>query len=136
MTVVKQYTGGSWQTIVIGAAGATGGTGSTGASGDWSTAQTIKDVTGTTYTIIASDVGKMLRFTNASAITVTVPTGLGLSSGQRIDLLQYGTGQPTFSGSATIRYTNSLKLRATYSAGTLVCLGGNEFVLTGDLASF
>lgn len=135
MTVVKQYTGGAWQTIVIGAAGATGGTGPTGAAGDWTTAQTMKDVATTTYPVIASDLGKIIRFTSSTAVTVSIPTGLGFSAGHRIDFLQYGDGQVTFGGTATIRYTNSLKLRAKYAIATLLCLGGNEFVLFGDLAS-
>ena len=112
MTVVKQYSGGSWQTIVIGAAGATGGTGATGAAGDWTSAQTMKDISATSYTIIASDLGKILRFTAATSVALSVPTGLGFSAGHRIDLLQYGAGQVTIAGGATIRYTNSSKIRA------------------------
>lgn len=135
MTVIKEYSGGSWQTIVVGATGATGGTGSTGPAGDWSSAQPVLTISGNSYTIQASDVGDLLKFTAGTAVTVAVPNGLGLSAGQRIDLLQYGTGQVTIGGAATVRYTNSLKLRAQYSAATLICLGGNEFVLVGDVAS-
>lgn len=134
MTVIKEYSGGAWNTIVVGATGTTGGTGATGATGDWSSPQTIKEISATLYPVIASDVGKMLKFSAATAVSVSVPTGLGLSAGHRIDLLQYGAGQVTIGGAATIRYTNTLKLRARYSAATLICLGGNEFVLVGDLA--
>lgn len=134
MTVIKEYSGGAWNTIVVGATGTTGGTGATGATGDWSTPQTIKEVSATSYQVIATDLGKMLKFTAGTTVSVSVPTNLNFSAGHRIDILQYGLGQVIIGGAATIRYTNTLKLRARYSAATLICLGGIEFVLVGDLA--
>lgn len=49
--------------------------------------------TGTTYTIAASDCGKVITFNNASAITVTVPS---LSAGFWCQCIQKGAGQVTF----------------------------------------
>ena len=37
----------------------------------------INDQTGTTYTLVAGDNGKVVVLDNASAVTVTVPSGLG-----------------------------------------------------------
>ena len=118
-----------------GAQGAQGAAGAAGSNGDWSTAQTLNTQTGTTYTVLSGDVGKLITLTNASAIALTVNTGLGLSAGQRIDLFQNGAGQVTVGGTATIRSTPTLKLRAQYSAATLICLGTDTFALVGDLAA-
>lgn len=139
MTVIKEFSGGSWNTIVVGAAGATGGAGPQGTAGDWSSGQTIKDVSTSTYQIDPTDKGKLLRFTGTAACAVTVPSGLNFSPGQRVDLLSWGqtTGnQVTVAGSGTtIRATPTLKLRTTYSAATLICISGDTFVLVGDLAA-
>ena len=116
--------------------GVSGPAGPTGATGDWSTAQTINAQTGTTYTVVAGDVGKLVTLTNAAAIALTVPAGLGLTSGQRIDLAQLGAGQVTVSGSgATVNSTPTAKLRTQYSAATLICTATNVYLLVGDLAA-
>ena len=44
--------------------------------------QTINDQTGTTYTLQASDSGKPVRCTNASAITVTCPDTIAPAAGK------------------------------------------------------
>ena len=100
------------------------------------TTQTVNVQSGTTYSLLAADLTKMVTLSNASAITVTVGTSLGLSPGQTIDLLQLGAGQVTVSaGGATLVGTPGLKFRAQYSAATLYCIGTNSFVLIGDLAA-
>jgi len=69
-------------------------------------------------------------------VDITVNGSLDLSAGQRIDLLQLGTGQVTVVASgATVSGTPSLKLRARYSAATLLCTGTDTYVLVGDLAT-
>jgi hypothetical protein len=97
-------------------------------------AQVIKSETGTTYTAVSSDLNKLVTLNNSSAITVTINTSLALSAGQRIDFVQLGTGQVTFSNSSvTLNGTPGLKLRARYSSATLVCLSSNNYLLIGDL---
>jgi hypothetical protein len=118
-----------------GSQGAAGTNGTNGTNGDWSTAQTLNSQTGTSYTVLSGDVGKLITLTNGSPIDLTVNTGLGLTAGQRIDLFQNGAGQVTVGGTATFRSTPTLKLRAQYSAATLICLGGDVFALVGDLAA-
>lgn len=54
-----------------------------------------KDETGTTYTFLASDTGKVITFTNGSAITATVPNDL--PKGWGVTCIQLGAGQVTFS---------------------------------------
>jgi hypothetical protein len=118
-----------------GAQGTAGTNGTNGTNGDWSTAQTLNAQTGTSYTVLSGDVGKLITLTNGSPIALTVNTGLGLTAGQRIDLFQNGAGQVTVGGTATFRSTPTLKLRAQYSAATLICLGTDTFALVGDLAA-
>lgn len=121
-------------TVTLGSRGATG---STGATGDWSTAQTIRTVSGTKDTPTSADAGDLVQFTSASAVTVTIGTSLGLTAGQRIDFLQMGAGQVTFSASSTtVNGTPTLKTRAQYSAASLICLASDTYVLVGDLAAF
>lgn len=113
-------------------------TGPTGASGDWSTAQTLNSQSGTSYTVQSTDVGKLVVTTGAGSggvVTVTVNTGLGLAAGQRIDLLQTGTGQISIAGTATVNGTPTKKTRAQYSAATLICTATDTYVIVGDLAA-
>jgi hypothetical protein len=71
---------------------------------------------------------------SSSNLDVTVNGSLDLSIGQRIDLLRLGTGEVTVvADNATVNGTPGLKLRARYSAATLLCVGADDYVLLGDL---
>lgn len=90
--------------------------------------------TGTTYTLVAADVNKLVTLSNASAITVTIPNGV-FTTGQEINLQQLGAGQVTIQGDGTTTFTGTgTKLRTQYSAATLVCTASNTFTLIGDIA--
>ena len=122
-------------------AGADGTNGTNGTNGDWSTAQTLNAQTGTSYTIVSGDVGKLVTLTNAAAIALTVPTGVA-TVGQRIDLAQLGAGQVTVGAGSgvTILSTPTAKLRTQNSAATLICTATTgaptaTFLLVGDLAA-
>ena len=98
--------------------------------------QNVNAQTGTTYTPTSSDNQTLVTLNNSSAITVTINTSLALATGQRIDFAQLGTGQVTFSASSTtVNGTPGLKLRARYSAASLVCLSSNTYLLIGDLSA-
>lgn len=94
--------------------------------------------TGTTYTLVAADLGKWVTASNASPITVTVPPSV-FSTGNIINLQQIGAGQVTFAQGAGVTITSTggtasaPKLRAQYSACTIVCTGSNTFTIVGDL---
>jgi hypothetical protein len=114
----------------------TGPTGYTGPTGGFGTTQTINAQTGTTYSLVSGDVGKLVTLNNGSAITLTINTSTGLSAGQRIDLSQLGAGQVTISASGTTLYaTPGLKFRTQYSCATVICLASNTYLITGDLIS-
>ena len=107
-----------------------------GPPGEWTSPQTLSIKTAS-YQIVAGDVGYMIVMNVGTACNLTVPSGLGLSQGQRIDIFQLGAGQVTVVASGTtIRSTPTLKLRAQYSAATLIVgSGANTYYLVGDLAA-
>jgi hypothetical protein len=95
--------------------------------------------TGTTYTLVASDLGKMVTLSNAGAITLTVPPSV-FASGNIINIQQIGVGQVTLAQGAGVTITSTgatasaPKLRAQYSAGAILCTGSNTFTVIGDLS--
>jgi hypothetical protein len=95
--------------------------------------------TGTTYTLALTDAGKMVTLSNASAITLTIPTNASVAFpvDTRIDILQYGAGQVTVGGAGvTIRSSGSkLKLTGQYSGATLWKKDTDEWVLIGDITT-
>ncbi len=109
------------------------------ASGQVTDHQNINAQTGTTYTLVIGDDGKIITLSNASAITLTVPTNASVAFpiGTRIDLIQKGAGQVTVAaaGGVTINATPGLKARAQYSAATLIKEATNTWYLVGDLSA-
>jgi hypothetical protein len=95
--------------------------------------------TGTTYTTVLADQGKVVELSNASAITLTVPTNASVAypTGTQINLLQTGAGQVTVAGAGgvTVNATPGLKLRAQWSSATLLKRGTDTWVLLGDLSA-
>lgn len=91
--------------------------------------------TGTTYTLDATDNGKIVTLSNGAAITVTVPSGLG--AGFHCQCIQIGAGQVTFTGSgATVNQRESkLKIAGQYGMATLSAYASNTFALGGDLSA-
>ena len=131
--------------VITGTIAASGSTGSAGqllsstATGiAWVTAATtnlvINAQTGTTYTLVSGDLNKLVTLSNSSAITLTIPSAV-FTAGQQINIQQIGAGQVTVQGDGTSTFTGTgTKLRAQYSAATIVCTGTNTFTLIGDLA--
>lgn len=91
--------------------------------------------TGTTYTLAATDNGKILQFTSASAITLTLPSS-GLPAGFNCMVIQMGTGQVTFSGGATIYNRNSFtKTAGQYSIVTILYLSASTAITSGEMSN-
>jgi hypothetical protein len=95
----------------------------------------INAQTGTTYTLAASDNGKVITMNNASSITVTVPSGLG--AGYSVTVIQLGAGQVTFSASGTTinSFGSYTKTAGQHASASLVAYVANTFNLAGALGT-
>lgn len=60
----------------------------------------VKDIAGTSYTVVAGDSGYILNFTSATAVALTVDSLAG-AAGFNFGIVQSGAGQITIGGSAT-----------------------------------
>ncbi len=92
----------------------------------------VNDQTGTSYTLVAADNGKLVTMSNAAANTVTVPTGLG--AGFACAIAQIGAGQTTIvqGASATLNARNGLKLTGQYAEAGLLWRAANTYLVAGD----
>ena len=143
------YTGSAW--VVSGATGdiegITTGTDS-GLSGGVTSGTAVLRLklefdaeTGTTYTLVAGNLNQLVTLNNASPITLTVPPSV-FSAGDVINIAQIGAGQVTLAQGAgvTISSTgsgtggNAPKLRAKFSAASIICTASNTFLVVGDIA--
>ena len=95
----------------------------------------INNQTGTTYTLVAADNGEIVVCNNAAAITVTVPSGLGV--GFSCSIVQKGAGQITLSASGTtLRLVASQnKTAAQYAVMTLLSHVADEFIVGGNVSA-
>ena len=126
-----------------GAQGLTGSQGATGAQGTTGTTgggiAGFNAQTGTTYTLVAGDVNKLVTANNASAITITVPPSV-YSANDVINVQQIGVGQVTFAAGSGVTITSNgatsaaPKIRAQYSACSIICSASNTFTIIGDIA--
>jgi len=92
------------------------------------------DQTGTTYTVAASDNGKVVVLNNASAITVDIDTGL--PAGSNCSFVQKGAGQVSFAGTATVNNRQShTKINGQYGVASIVAYDTDTYILAGDTAS-
>lgn len=91
------------------------------------------------YTLILSDRGKLIEFTNAGSVTLTIPTEatVNFSEGTQIFLVNSGTGSVTIAGAAgvTVNAEGDLKILPTqWSSATLVKRGTDSWVLASSSA--
>jgi len=102
---------------------------------------TIEDVTGTSYTLVAGDLGKRKRTTSSSAVTVTLPKTL--EQGFSVLFCQAAAGQITFAAETGATLNNRAGQSKTAGQWSEVSLtvdtnsDGNSasWVLSGDSAS-
>jgi hypothetical protein len=96
--------------------------------------------TGTTYTLAVGDAGQLVTLTNASAITLTVPTNASVpfAIGTQITIARSGSGSLTVVGDTGVTVSSAdsnLKLRVQWSAATLIKVNTNSWILIGDLSA-
>lgn len=133
-SVSMNLTGPTGATGATGATGSTGSTGSTGAAGADFPAKSIVTKTAAytlTNTEFAGNV--LIKANSGSAFALTLNTGL--TGVEPCNVFQYGAGQITISGSATIRHAVGPKTRAQYSTLSIIPLGSDEYLIVGDTAA-
>lgn len=94
--------------------------------------QTVSDKTANYATVLA-DAGTLVRSTG-SAITITVDNNLSI--GQRIDFVQYGTGQITFAAGSGVTLNSvdgKLKTAKQYAGASVECVASGVYWLVGNI---
>jgi hypothetical protein len=99
---------------------------------------------GSSYTAVLTDNGKVVTMSNGSGNTFSIPTNASVAFpiGTQINVLQIGAGQTTIqavtSGTTTIQSTGATaaapKLRVRYSAATCLKAGTDLWYVFGDIA--
>lgn len=103
--------------------------------------QSVNSQTGTTYTLVIGDAQKLIKLTNASPITLTVPLNSSVSFpvGTHIDIAQGGGGAVTIAGSVGVtinKHTDdTLVLNGQYSYVSLVKVDTDVWDLIGRLVA-
>jgi hypothetical protein len=102
----------------------------------------INAQTGTTYTTVLADNGKLTTLSNASAIAVTIPlnSSVAYPVGAQINMAQLGAGQVTVSGAGGVTLVSTgataatPKTRAQYSTLTCVQTSTDNWIVMGDIS--
>jgi len=94
--------------------------------------------TGTTYTAVLADAGKMITLDNAAAITMTIPANSSVAYpiGTKLNFMQLGAGQVTVAittDTLNVESTLTLKLKAQYAVATAFKVTATTWVLFGNL---
>jgi hypothetical protein len=89
--------------------------------------------TGTSYTLKATDIGLLLTFNNASAVTLTVPAGL--PAGFNCTIIQLGTGVVTIKAvGTTINNADGFaRTGGQYTSATILMYAVNSFITQGKM---
>lgn len=90
----------------------------------------IRVVSSTTDTLLTADVNSFVVYNSSTTTTVTVPSVL--TAGQRIDIIQKGTGGITFTASG-ITLSGGTGLNIQYAGATIVALSSTDYVLIGNV---
>ena len=98
----------------------------------------INAQTGTTYTTVLSDDGKLITLDNASSITVTIPpnSSVAYGIGTQLNFMALAAGVVTITAGSgvTIRSDGSkLKLNAQYAVATCLKISADVWVAVGNL---
>lgn len=104
---------------------------------------TLNAQTGTTYTFVLADNGKLVTASNGSAQTYSIPTNASVAFpvGSQINIVSLGAGivtiQATTPATTTIQSNAATatapRLRAQYSAATCIKTATDTWVVIGDI---
>lgn len=98
----------------------------------------INAQTGTTYTAVLTDDGKLITMSNASANTFTVPlnSSVAFGIGTQLNIAQLSTGATTIVATSGVTLNSDgakLKLNAQYAVATCVKTDTNTWFVVGNL---
>lgn len=96
--------------------------------------------TGTTYTTVLADDGKLITCDNGSAIALTIPpnSSVAYGIGTQINIMQLGAGVVTITAGAgvTLRSAGSkLKTNGQYAVATCCKIATDTWVVVGNLVA-
>jgi hypothetical protein len=102
----------------------------------------INTQTGTSYTPVILDTGRLITLSNASPIALTIPlnSAVAYPVGTQLNFAQYGSGQVTIAGAGGVTVVSTgataatPKLRAQYSTATAVQTSVNNWLVMGDIS--
>lgn len=103
--------------------------------------QNLTTITTASYTIGGVDLYNTLKFTSGSGTMVaTIPSSSAfrVSPSDYINCVQWSAAQVQFTTSSnfiTLKSSNGLKTRTTGSSATLLNVGTDEWVLSGDVTT-
>ena len=94
----------------------------------------LQTESGTSKTLAAADNGTIIVCSSNSAVTITVPASL--PTGFNCMIIQSGSGQVSLSASSTtLNNRNGTKTAGQHAIMTVVHLGSDAFVVSGDVTS-
>lgn len=100
--------------------------------------QAVNFQTGTSYSLVASDKGKLVSCTNAAAITLTVPANI-FSAGDKVNVAQRGAGAITVVGGSGMVLNPppglSLVTEGQYAYFTISFISGTVADIVGMMAA-
>jgi hypothetical protein len=99
----------------------------------------INAQTGTTYTAVLADDGKLVTCSNAAAIALTIPpnSSVAFGIGTQINVMQLGAGQVTITAGVGVTLQSSaskLKTNGQYAVATCCKIATDTWVVIGNLA--
>jgi len=98
----------------------------------------INAQTGTTYTTVLADDGKLITCDNAASIALTIPpnSSVAYGIGTQINVMQLGAGTVTITAGAGVTLNSDgakLKTNAQYAVATCCKISTNVWVIIGNL---
>jgi hypothetical protein len=98
--------------------------------------------TGTTYTTVLDDNGKLITLSNASSIALTIPlnSSIAYPVGAQLNLARLGAGTVTIAGASGVTVVSTSAtastpgLRIQYSTATAIQTSINNWLVVGDLS--
>lgn len=116
--------------------GITGGTFISSEGGYRITSNAIKNLTGTTYTLLVGDDGKIITSSNTAAQIFTIPTALPI--GFNCSVIQLGTGPVGFSAASGVTlntFAGKTLMAGQYAAVSIIEYATNILSISGGLTT-